>query len=161
MGKPLAIYRISDELTRGGLYQITWAHDNGGISDYSEARIDGYFHGGSWRIVPTPTTQSRAADLLDASKATLSERAVDRDETDERAMAQTVTIFNTLYGHKLTEVEGWMFMTILKMVRGTKGPFNLDDYLDQVNYTALACEAAQTTGPAFLSALVQSEGHKS
>jgi hypothetical protein len=42
----------------------------------------------------------------------------------------------------MTEEQGWMFMSILKMVRSQQGNFKLDNYEDGAAYFALAAEAA-------------------
>ena len=73
----------------------------------------------------------------------LDNRAITYDKEDgERSMARTVAVFNSLTNHNLTEEEGWMFMTILKMVRSQQGEFKADNYEDGAAYFALACETA-------------------
>lgn len=57
-------------------------------------------------------------------------------------MAATVAAFNALYGHKLSETEGWQFLVLLKMARGRQGDYHSDDYSDQTGYSALAGESA-------------------
>lgn len=79
----------------------------------------------------------RAADLIE-------ERAVQRDqENGEKSMAKTVHAFNAIYGTELTEVQGWHFMELLKMVRSAYGVYVPDDFEDKVAYAALAAEAAK------------------
>lgn len=79
----------------------------------------------------------RAADLIE-------ERAVQRDqENGEKSMAKTVQAFNAIYGTELTEVQGWHFMELLKMVRSAYGVYVPDDFEDKVAYAALAAEAAK------------------
>lgn len=63
-------------------------------------------------------------------------------EPKERSMAKTVAMFNLLYETSLTEEMGWRFMSLLKNVRATQGEFDLDSYIDDTAYSALAGEAA-------------------
>ena len=86
-----------------------------------------------------------ADDHLQAGLDALTDRAATRDATDtgERSMAKTVAAFNTIYGKDLTEEQGWQFMALLKIVRGSQGGFRDDDYTDQAAYAALAGEAAE------------------
>jgi hypothetical protein len=78
----------------------------------------------------------RAADLIE-------ERAVQRDQPGgEKTMGKTVAAFNAIYGTELTEVQGWHFMELLKMVRSAYGVYVLDDFEDKTAYSALAAEAA-------------------
>lgn len=80
----------------------------------------------------------RAADHMRA-------RAATRDKPEgERAMASTVTAFNALTGHHLSERDGWLFMVALKMARACATPTGLpDDYEDLAAYAALAGESVQ------------------
>ena len=71
-------------------------------------------------------------DRLAAEK--MRERAVDRDVEQERSMGKIVAIFNIARGTGLSETDGWVFMDILKMVRGNTGPVSythLDVYKRQ------------------------------
>lgn len=84
-----------------------------------------------------------AADVLQSAVGHLQDRAVTYDNTfGERSMAKTVEMFNALTGKELTEVEGWKFMALLKMVRSCQGIHKLDNYEDGAAYFALAAEAA-------------------
>ena len=78
----------------------------------------------------------RAADLIQ-------QRAEQRDQANgEKSMAKTVQAFNAIYDTELTEVQGWHFMELLKMVRSAYGVYTPDDFNDKVAYAALAAEAA-------------------
>lgn len=89
-----------------------------------------------------------AKDLLNAAGQHMSDRAVTYDKPEgERSMEKTVEIFNTLRGRDLTVTEGWLIMTILKLVRANQGDFKLDNYEDLVAYSALMGEAAQADKP--------------
>lgn len=88
------------------------------------------------------TGRKHAITLLDDAATTMSERAKERDQQEERSMAKIVTMFNTLHGTNLTESQGWNFMVLLKMVRANIGDnFRPDDYIDQLAYMALEGES--------------------
>lgn len=74
---------------------------------------------------------------------TIKERGKDYDGGRERSMAQIVGAFNCITGSKLTEIQGWLFMQCVKLVRqqNAKG-FHQDSYVDDVAYAALKTEAA-------------------
>ena len=58
-----------------------------------------------------------AADILRKAASLIEERAAQRDRPGgEKSMLATITAFNTIYGTDLTEVQGWHFMELLKMV---------------------------------------------
>lgn len=81
--------------------------------------------------------------LIDAA-ATVEQRGAERDKINgERSMRRTVEAFNALTGRDLSEVEGWLFMVVLKAARATGGAHKLDDYLDGAAYFALAGECAE------------------
>lgn len=81
--------------------------------------------------------------LQDAASAVI-DRATQRDlPNGERSMARCVAAFNALTGHQLSEVDGWLFMAVLKASRATAGKHRLDDFTDGASYFALAGEAAQ------------------
>ena len=83
-----------------------------------------------------------AENLLRTAAETLKERATTRDLESERSMKKTVELFNKLHGTELTEIEGWSFMMLLKMVRANAGKLNPDDYIDLIGYGALLAESA-------------------
>ena len=88
----------------------------------------------------TETKQS-AAEILRAAAAVIEERGKVRDNAQgERSMARCVTAFNALTGRELTEIEGWLFMSVLKMARATAGEPHLDDWIDLSGYAALGAE---------------------
>jgi hypothetical protein len=73
----------------------------------------------------------------------MQQRASERDQADgERSMRRTVTMFNAMTGHKLSERDGWMFMVCLKAARAQFGELQADDYTDGAAYFGLAGEAA-------------------
>lgn len=91
---------------------------------------------------PSPATTA-AAHILQQGVDALSNRAAERDQADgERSMARCVKAFNVMFGHQITEEQGWQFMELLKMARAAGGAYREDDYVDGAAYAALAGEAA-------------------
>lgn len=87
--------------------------------------------------------EMKASDILNKALGHLSDRAVTYDKPQgERSMAKTVDAFNTIYDLGMTEVQGWHFMELLKMVRSSQGAFKADNFEDAAAYAALAGEAA-------------------
>ena len=90
----------------------------------------------------TPPNTS-AAHILQAAAKHMEDRAVTYDlPQGERSMHRTVAMFNTLTDHLLTDEQGWLFMTCLKMVRAQAGGYRADSYEDGPAYFALAGESA-------------------
>lgn len=84
----------------------------------------------------------KAPDILKAAAGHLEARAASRDTVAERSMARTVTAFNALTGHALSERDGWLFMATLKAARACTTPTGIpDDYEDGAAYFALAGES--------------------
>lgn len=84
-----------------------------------------------------------APAILQQGVTEMSARAAERDQPNgERTMVRCVAAFNVMFGHRLTEEQGWQFMELLKMARASGGGFKLDDYVDGAAYAALAGEAA-------------------
>lgn len=89
----------------------------------------------------------KADAILRAGLDTLVQRGVKRDQPDgERSMPRIVRVFEAITGIRLTEREGLLFMVSMKLVREGRGAPDADDYIDLVNYVALAGEAALATG---------------
>lgn len=89
----------------------------------------------------------KADQILRAGLDTLVARGVKRDQPDgERSMPRIVRVFEAITGIRLTEREGLLFMVSMKLVREGRGAPDADDYIDLVNYVALAGEAALATG---------------
>jgi hypothetical protein len=89
---------------------------------------------------PYPVT---AADILHTAAQHMQDRAATYDQPQgERSISKTVAMFNTLTEHGLTEEQGWLFMTCLKMVRAQAGRYRADSYEDGAAYFALAGESA-------------------
>lgn len=91
-----------------------------------------------------------AQEILRNGAKTIDDRAAQRDMPNgERSMARAVAAFNGLVGgdRRLTETEGWLFMTCLKAARATAGTTNMDDYVDGAAYFALAGECAARGDP--------------
>lgn len=70
------------------------------------------------------------------------ERAQTFDSPDgERSIGRTVAAFNAVTGRHLEEWEGWLFMALLKFVRGaTRSGGHQDSEEDAISYAALLAE---------------------
>lgn len=85
-----------------------------------------------------------APEFLHRSAEIMEERGKQYDQPGgERSMGRTVAAFNCITGHKLTEAEGWLLMSLLKRVRQHQNPgqFHRDSAEDAVAYAALEAEA--------------------
>ena len=65
-------------------------------------------------------TKINASDILQQAKDCLVNRASERDKEQERSMKSCVEAFNALTGKSLTETDGWIFMTVLKLARSQR-----------------------------------------
>ena len=84
-----------------------------------------------------------AGSILNTAAKHMEDRAATYDQQGgERSIGKTVAMFNTLTEHGLTEEQGWLFMTCLKMVRAQAGRYRADSYEDGAAYFALAGESA-------------------
>ncbi|MES1926544.1 DUF6378 domain-containing protein [Salinisphaera sp. T31B1] len=93
-------------------------------------------------------TDTTAHSILDAAGQHMRDRATTYDKPEgERSMAATVTAFNAITGHALTEEQGWAFMELLKITRSQSGDFRADNYEDAAAYAALRGEAAALERP--------------
>jgi len=84
----------------------------------------------------------KADQILRQAADTIEARGKLRDTPDgERSMARAVDAFNILTGSAMSELDGWTFMSILKIARATAGGEpHLDDHVDLAGYAALAAE---------------------
>lgn len=88
-----------------------------------------------------PPAPKAAADILREAAAVIEQRATLRDlPNGERSMARAVQSYNALTGSTLSELDGWIFMCVLKMARATAGKPHIDDFTDLAGYAALAAE---------------------
>ena len=86
-----------------------------------------------------------AIELLEKAAGHLKNRAETYDKPDgERSIGATVAAFNAVTGDGLmnSEERGWLFMSLLKMVRSQQGNYKADNYEDLAAYGALMGEAA-------------------
>ena len=84
-----------------------------------------------------------ANNILERAAQHMRDRASTYDKPEgERSMGATVAAFQAVTGHRLTEEQGWLFMTLLKAVRSQQGNYRADSYEDGAAYFALAGEAA-------------------
>lgn len=85
---------------------------------------------------------THATVFLQSAADTMTQRAKERDQEEERSMAKVVAIFNLKHGTNLTEAQGWNFMATLKEVRSLIGDgYRPDDFVDQLAYKALEAES--------------------
>ena len=85
---------------------------------------------------------SSAPELLRYAATLIDQRANSRDRPAERSMKSAVNAFNALTAQSMTELQGWVFMAVLKLARAQAGTLNPADYLDGAAYLALALEHA-------------------
>lgn len=86
-----------------------------------------------------------AVDILEKAAGHLKDRAATYDRPEgERSIGATVQAFNAITGDGLmnSEERGWLFMSLLKMVRSQQGNYKADNYEDLSAYSALMGEAA-------------------
>lgn len=86
-----------------------------------------------------------AIELLEKAAGHLKDRAATYDKPEgERSIGATVAAFNTVTGDGLmsSQERGWLFMSILKMVRSQQGNYRADNYEDGTAYFALMGESA-------------------
>jgi len=156
--KIIVKYRGADiqprESFAGDTYSIYWDHwgsksdiiayyikdvvDNeDGASAYNSKELQVHF-----KLLVPEQSSATAPDILQEAAECLTARAVERDkEGGERSMKAAIEAFNALTGHTLTEEQGYVFMTVLKISRSQGGCFKLDDFVDMAAYAALAGEA--------------------
>ena len=112
----------------------------------------------SWRMVPEdkfstlqdydPHPLDLASEFLEEAVATMKARAALRDKPQgERSMEAIVAGFNGATGHSISEEDGWLFMVLLKAVRGRQGFYNKDDFVDGAAYFGLMGESASKNMP--------------
>lgn len=87
----------------------------------------------------------KAADYLRTAAEVIEQRGQLRDKPDgERSMERAVDAYITLNGPAIqTELDGWMFMAVLKLARATAGKPHVDDWTDLAGYAALAAECLE------------------
>lgn len=86
----------------------------------------------------------QAQDFLREAASVIEERGKLRDkENGERSMLRAVSAYRMLRDNKMdSELDGWLFMCILKMARATAGKTHEDDWTDLCGYAALGAECA-------------------
>lgn len=83
-----------------------------------------------------------ADQLLRDAANIIEERGKLRDTPEgERSMGRAVAAYTALRGPRLeSELDGWVFLCVLKLARATAGAPHLDDFADLAGYAALAGE---------------------
>lgn len=84
----------------------------------------------------------KADDILRQAADIIEERGKLRDNAEgKRSMARAVSAYTALRGTVMeSELDGWIFMCVLKLARATAGASHLDDFSDLAGYAALARE---------------------
>lgn len=83
-----------------------------------------------------------ANDILKQASSIMEERGKQYDKPEgERSMAATVQAFNAIRNKGLSESDGWLFMSLLKMVRDNQSEPHTDSLLDLTAYAALYGES--------------------
>lgn len=87
--------------------------------------------------------KTTANQLLNKAASHMQARAATYDKPEgERSMAATVTAYNAVTGQNITEANGWLIMSILKMVRDNQRTEpHVDSIEDLIAYSALYGEA--------------------
>jgi hypothetical protein len=95
------------------------------------------------QVSPAPQQPLGALDVLRAAASHLNDRATTYDRPQgERSMATAVQAFNIVTGRNLSESEGWLLLTQLKLVRDRQRKKGHQDSLeDATAYAALHAEA--------------------
>lgn len=88
-----------------------------------------------------------ASKVLTKASKHLDDRGKSYDSAKgERSMERIVGAFNTITDSDLTEEQGWLFMSLLKMVRSQQS-YKEDNYEDEAAYAALRGECAAKSQP--------------
>lgn len=87
----------------------------------------------------------KADDILRHAADIIEGRGKLQDNAEgERSMARAVDAYTALRGQVMeSELDGWIFMCVLKLARATAGKLHLDDFSDLAGYAALAGECMQ------------------
>jgi len=87
----------------------------------------------------------KSTEFLQAAIDVQAERGKQYDKpTGERSMGATISAFNCITGRTLEESDGWLMLSLLKLVRQAQNPeqYHHDSALDFVAYASLYAEAA-------------------
>jgi hypothetical protein len=87
----------------------------------------------------------KSHEFLQSAIDVQAERGKQYDKpTGERSMGATISAFNCITGYTLEESDGWMLLSLLKLVRQAQNPeqYHHDSALDFVAYASLYAEAA-------------------
>lgn len=99
----------------------------------------------NWQASLTKITlpENTAHDFLERAGKHMADRAATYDKPEgERSMGKTVAAFNAITGRDLSESEGWLLMSVLKMVRDRqRANPHIDSIEDNIAYAALYGEA--------------------
>ena len=146
------------DITAGMMYRLYWDSDqefNYIIDDVgAENFAPNVWNDGIYTIIdgadvenllqPIKSNGAHSTDFLKGALAVQEERAKEYEieSGEERSVEQLVNAFNAITRHKLTEQDGWLFLTLLKMVRAWNADnYHHDSALDMVSYSSLTAEA--------------------
>lgn len=91
----------------------------------------------------------KATEYLMHGIKIMEQRAKDRnpEASEERQITATRKIYEAIQNKNTidNDYDGWMWMAAFKLARAQNG-FNQDDYIDGINYLALAAESRATDG---------------
>ena len=83
----------------------------------------------------------KAGEFLKKAEQCLVNRGINYDaKNGERSISKVVKCFNEITGKHITNEEGWMFMTLLKIVRSQQGESKEDNFVDGAAYFSLMGE---------------------
>jgi len=118
--------------------------DNASVGRHSAVQIEAAYTMAELlkHIEGRPSTPVTPQSVLQQAEAMIDERGRRRDAGQERSMQRIVKTFEALTDHRMTEVEGWLFMVVLKLCRERTGP-DLDNWIDGAAYMGLAAEAVE------------------
>lgn len=151
--EPLEPLKMGEDLEKIEGQTVEIVISSQGFSINSEGALginsevaEGYSLGESTGVKSYPT---EIKDIVDHSLRHVLHRAEAYDsEGGERSMAKTVAAFNAITGHKLSEVDGWQFMSVLKAVRlfTNRDTVHFDSMEDGISYEALKAESIVKKG---------------
>jgi hypothetical protein len=87
----------------------------------------------------------KSTEFLQAAIDVQAERGKQYDKpSGERSMGATISAFNCITGRTLEESDGWLILSLLKLVRQAQNPeqYHHDSALDFVAYASLYAESA-------------------
>lgn len=100
------------------------------------------------KLAPSAQVCVNPVELLREAAADIHKKAgLSAGQTGDKLMVRAINSFNAMTGHNLSEREGYVFMSLLKMAKTQVAEDNAEeaaqaDYISTAAYVALAGEAA-------------------